>query len=88
MKTNLKKSKPNKLIDFRNFLYLVWRHLNLPEPTPIQYDIANYIQNGPRQLVIEAFRGVGKSYIVSLKVSATLLQNFSGFSILFSYSLK
>ncbi len=75
MKTNSKKSKPNKLIDFRNFLYLVWRHLNLPEPTPIQYDIANYIQNGPRRLVIEAFRGVGKSYITSAFVVHQLLIN-------------
>ena len=75
MKTNSKKSRPNKLIDFRNFLYLVWRHLNLPEPTPIQYDIANYIQNGPRRLVIEAFRGVGKSYITSAFVVHQLLIN-------------
>ena len=75
MKTNSKKSKTNKLIDFRNFLYLVWRHLNLPEPTPIQYDIANYIQNGPRRLVIEAFRGVGKSYITSAFVVHQLLIN-------------
>ena len=75
MKTNSKKSKTNKLIDFRNFLYLVWRHLNLPEPTPIRYDIANYIQNGPRRLVIEAFRGVGKSYITSAFVVHQLLIN-------------
>ena len=33
---------PTKLKDFRNFLYLVWKHLALPRPTPIQYDIANY----------------------------------------------
>ncbi len=32
----------DKLKDFRNFLYLTWKHLNLPEPTKIQYDIANY----------------------------------------------
>lgn len=50
---------------FKNFLFLVWRHLNLPEPTPIQYDIAETLQHGPRQLIIEAFRGVGKSYITS-----------------------
>ena len=35
-----------KLTDFRNFLYLTWKHLNLPEPTKIQYDIADYIANG------------------------------------------
>jgi hypothetical protein len=49
--------------DFRNFLYLVWKYLNLPDPTPVQYDIAGFLQNGPRRRVIEAFRGVGKSWI-------------------------
>lgn len=48
--------------DFRQFMYMVWRHLNLPDPTPIQYDIAHYLQHGPRRSVIEAFRGVGKSW--------------------------
>ena len=28
--------------DFRNYLFLVWRHLNLPDPTPVQFDIAHY----------------------------------------------
>lgn len=51
--------------DFRNFLWLIWRHLNLPEPTPIQYDIAHWLQHGPRRLVIEAFRGVGKSWVTA-----------------------
>ena len=48
--------------DFRKFLYTVWRHLNLPDPTPIQYDIARWLQSGPKRLIIEAFRGVGKSW--------------------------
>lgn len=51
--------------DFRNFLYLVWKHLNLPDPTAVQYDIAQYLQHGPKRCVIEAFRGVGKSYVTS-----------------------
>jgi hypothetical protein len=46
-------------------MYLVWKHLNLPDPTPVQYDIAHYIQTGPRRAVIEAFRGVGKSWVTS-----------------------
>jgi len=25
--------------DYRNFLFLIWQHLNLPEPTNAQYDI-------------------------------------------------
>ena len=49
--------------DFRNFLFLCWEHLNLPEPTPEQYDIAEYLQNGPRKKMIMAFRGVGKSWV-------------------------
>ena len=52
---------------------MVWKHLNLPQPTPIQYDIAEYLQNGPRREVIEAFRGVGKSYITSAFVVHQLL---------------
>ena len=52
--------------DFRNFLFVVWEHLGLPEPTPVQYDIAEYLQDvNEKRIVIEAFRGVGKSYITS-----------------------
>ena len=54
-----------ELRDFRNFLYVIWKHLNLPEPTPIQYDIADYLQTDEKRIVIEAYRGVGKSYITS-----------------------
>jgi hypothetical protein len=63
------------LQDFRKFTYVVWKHLNLPEPTPVQYDIAAYLQNGPRRSVIEAFRGVGKSWLTSAFVCWLLLNN-------------
>lgn len=62
-----------RIKDFRNFLYLCWEHLNLPDPTPIQYDIADYIQHGPKRRVIQAFRGVGKSWITSAYVVHQLL---------------
>ena len=66
----------NKLIDFKNFLYMAWKHLNLPNPTPIQYDISDYLQNSDeRRIVIEAFRGVGKSWITSAFVCHQLLLN-------------
>ena len=61
----MSKSKLHQLKDFRNFLYLVWKHLNLPDPTPLQYDIADFMQDGPKRSVIMAFRGVGKSWICS-----------------------
>lgn len=66
---------PEQLKDFRNFTYLVWQHLGLPEPTPIQYDIANYLQTSPKRSIIEAFRGVGKSYITAAYVVHQLLLN-------------
>lgn len=64
---------PSQLKDFRNFMYLVWKHLGLPDPTPIQYDIAEYLQNSPKRAIIEAFRGVGKSYITAAYVVHQLL---------------
>lgn len=83
---------PKEFEDFRKFLYYVWRKLGLPNPTPLQYKIANVIQNilkasgvvplpvEPKfseeypmllnrrgeitsRLLIEAYRGIGKSWI-------------------------
>ena len=62
-----------KIKDFRNFLYIAWKHLQLPEPTPIQYDIANYLQHGSQRQIISAFRGCGKSWITSAYVLWRLL---------------
>ena len=64
---------PTKLKDFRNFLYIVWKHLSLPKPTPIQFDIANFLQSKNKRIVINAFRGVGKSWITSAYVCHQLL---------------
>jgi hypothetical protein len=64
---------PEQLKDFRNFTYYVWQHLALPEPTPVQYDIAQYLQHSPKRCIIEAFRGVGKSYITAAYVVHQLL---------------
>ena len=61
--------------DFRNFLYIAWKHLNLPSPTPVQFDIADFLQNAPRRAVIQAFRGIGKSWICSAFVCWNLLRN-------------
>ena len=51
--------------DFRYFLVVVWRHLQLPDPTPVQLDIAEYMQTGPSRRIVEAFRGVGKSWMAA-----------------------
>lgn len=67
------KKDPTK--DFRNVLYMIWKHLNLPDPTPLQYDIATFLDKGPKRAVIQAFRGVGKSWITSAYVLHLLRQN-------------
>ena len=55
--------------DFRNFLYVIWKYLGLPPPTKVQYDIADFLQNlSIRRKIIEAFMGVGKSWITSAYV--------------------
>ena len=64
---------PEQLKDFRNFLYLVWKFLKLPEPTPIQYSVADYLQHGSQRQIISAFRGAGKSWITSAFVLWKLL---------------
>lgn len=50
--------------DFRIFLFMVWREIGLPVPTPIQYDIAHTLQHLPSdRFILEGFRGVAKSFI-------------------------
>ena len=68
--------------DFRNFLFLTWRQLGLPDPTPVQYDMALFLQKAyegsddtGKRILIEAFRGVGKSWITSAFVCWCLLKN-------------
>ena len=61
----VKKSEERMHDDFRLFVFFIWKHLGLPAPTDIQYDIALYLQTGDRRIIIEAFRGVGKSWITA-----------------------
>ena len=49
-------------------MYVVWKHIGLPDPTPLQYDIAYWLQHGQSKICIEAFRGVGKSFITAAYV--------------------
>lgn len=52
--------------DFRNTLAFIWHKLHLPSPTPIQYDIASFLADPSEdRIIIEAFRGVGKSWITA-----------------------
>ena len=61
--------------DFKLFLQALWVQLDLPSPTRAQYAIADYLQHGPKRLQIQAFRGVGKSWITGAFVLWTLFNN-------------
>ena len=61
--------------DFKLFLQALWNQLDLPSPTRAQYAIADYIQHGPKRLQIQAFRGVGKSWITGAFVLWTLFND-------------
>lgn len=70
------KLRKDPLLRFENFLYLIWKHLRLPDPTPVQYDIARFLGDHTiSRLCIEAFRGVGKSWVTSAYVLWELYRN-------------
>lgn len=54
--------------DFKNFLYVVFKHINLPSPTDIQYAIADELQYAEGDLGILGFRGVAKSTLTGIFV--------------------
>ena len=64
-----------ELSDFRNFTYLQWQVLGLPNPAPIQYDVGRFIQTGPSRRMIQAMRGFGKSYMTAGYAAWRLMQN-------------
>ena len=61
--------------DFKIFLQAMWNQLDLPSPTRAQYSIADYLQHGPKRLQIQAFRGVGKSWITGAFILWTLFKD-------------
>jgi hypothetical protein len=61
--------------DFRVFLWWLWKQLGLPDPTPAQYEIAEYLQNGPKRRIVMAFRGIGKSWITAAFVIWCLMRD-------------
>lgn len=64
-----------EIADFRRFLYYIWIHLGLPKPTATQLEIARWMQHGPDREIIQAFRGVGKSWIAAAFVCFVLLHD-------------
>jgi hypothetical protein len=65
----------DELKDFRNFVFMQWQTLGLPNPAPIQYDVAEFIQTGPSRRMIQAMRGFGKSYMTAGYAAWRLMHN-------------
>jgi len=61
--------------DFKVFLKYTWLHLRLPQPTRMQYYIADYLQEGHKRSQLEALRGIGKTWITGAYVAWRLLRN-------------
>lgn len=60
---------------FPTYVEYVWKNIGLPSPSKIQKDIATTLQEGNRRLLIEAFRGVGKTYLTGAYATWRLLRN-------------
>lgn len=59
--------------DFVAFLFVLWKALNLPVPTRCQIDMAKVLANGDnKKFILQAFRGIGKSFITCAFVVWTL----------------
>ena len=51
--------------DFRKVLWLIWNRISLPDPTPSQYEMAEFLQFGGQKIFVTAARGWGKSWVTS-----------------------
>lgn len=72
--------------DFKNHLYMVFKYINLPNPTQIQYDIADVLQYQESGVlpdtIIEGFRGVAKSTITGCYTSWRLDKDPENYQLL------
>lgn len=62
--------------DFVFFLFVLWKALSLPVPTRCQIDMAKKLSAGNnRRFILQAFRGIGKSFITCAFVVWKLWNN-------------
>lgn len=62
--------------DFVFFLFVLWKALSLPVPTLCQIDMAKKLSAGDnRRFILQAFRGIGKSFITCAFVVWKLWNN-------------
>ena len=70
---SIKKDSP--LRRFKVVAELIWNHLNLPPLTPVQREMCDWLEKGPKRSQMWAFRGAGKSYLTSAYAVYLLLMN-------------
>ena len=63
------------LNDFNTYLRYVYSYIGLPDSTPLQKRIGYHLNKMPNRIIIEAARGVGKSYIAAIYCTWRLLRN-------------
>lgn len=62
--------------DFVAFLFVLWKALGLPNPTKCQIDMARTLaDNKHKRFILQAFRGIGKSFITCAYVVWVLWKN-------------
>ncbi len=61
--------------DFVMFVWLLWKHLKLPNPTKRQRSIARYLQHGPRRRMVQAWRGAAKTWLTCAFILWRLYRN-------------
>jgi hypothetical protein len=66
---------PDMLEDFRNHLWGCFKYLGIGEPTPAQYAMADALQEGDKDMQLQAGRGFGKSVITACLASWFLLKD-------------
>ena len=66
----------SKLVNnFPTYLEYVYSHIGLPSPTPLQHRLAELMGEGDDRLIIQAARGVGKSWLAAIYTTWRLLRN-------------
>jgi hypothetical protein len=59
------------------FTAAVFREQGLAEvPTPVQLQLLDYLENGPKRRILAAFRGVGKSTLSAIYVAWRMARNY------------
>lgn len=62
--------------DFVAFVFVLWKALNLPTPTKCQVDMCKALSDSNnKKFILQAFRGIGKSFLTCAFVVWTLWNN-------------